>query len=431
MKNYTFIALFLGCFFTVFAGNNGYAQSTRYSFYFQESAKSSPQESILISPDCRYSVDQPYGYDLIRSPKEPGTPFCFSVKIPDGDYLITVVLGSRTEAGQTSVRAESRRSFIENVQTFPGQFKKEQFLVHKRSPFISETEAVKIKPREQSKLDWDEKLTFEINGAAPQLVSLHIEPAPSHTTLFLCGNSTVVNQDTEPWASWGQMIPRFFSRKVCIANYGESGESATSFIAGNRLKKVLSLVKPGDYIFVEFGHNDEKIKGPDKGPHTSFTEDMRFFVTEARKHGAIPVLLTPTERRSFGEDGRLNPTHGDYPEATRKLAAAEGTALIDLTEMSGILYEALGQEGSKNALVHYPAHTFPGQTTALADNTHFNNYGAYLIAQCVLQGIRSQKLKVAREIRNFKSFDPSRPQAFTNFVWTPSPFFELEKPEGN
>ncbi len=405
------------------------AQKTSYQFAFRK-AKSF-KGAIVIDSTSLYTPEIGYGYDMTPPPAKKKNAFCFSVNVPDGDYLVTLTLGDGKKDGCTTVRAESRRLFIENLVTKAGKRTTQQFLIHKRSPRISDTEQVKIKPREQGKLDWDDKLTFEINGSAPQLLALFIEPAPAHTTLFLCGNSTVVNQDQEPWGSWGQMIPRFFNQKVCIANYGESGESATSFIAGNRQKKVLSLLKPGDYVFVEFGHNDEKIKGEGKGPYTSFTQDMRTFITETKKRGGIPVLLTPTERRSVNAEGVLQPTHGDYPDATRKLAKEEGVALIDLTAMTQTLYNALGAEGSKQALVHYPANTFPGQDKPLADNTHFNPYGAYEIAKCVLQGIRDNKLKVAGNIKDFKSFDPAKPDAVSSFVWAPSPFLDLEKPEGN
>lgn len=441
MKNFKTFQLVFSLFFTAFTSVYCHAQPTSYRFRFQEGSPSEGKACIPVPSDCRYEplvasgptdTSAPeYGYDLIPGTAESGDAFCFSVRIPDGDYLVTALLGSKNKEGCTTIRTESRRSYIENYPTLAGQFHPVQFLVHKRSPYIHDTEQVKIKPRERDKLDWDEKLTFEINGTAPQLAELHIEPAPAHTTLFLCGNSTVVNQDREPWASWGQMIPRFFTSNVCIANYAESGESASSFMASNRLKKVLSLVKPGDYVFIEFGHNDEKIKGPDKGPFTSFTQEMRFFVTETRKHGATPVLITPTERRSFNAEGVWVPTHGEYPDATRQLAQEEETALIDLTAMTRTLYEALGKEGSKKALVHYPAHTFPGQSAALADNTHFNTYGACEIAKCVLQGIRTNKLKISDEIKDFTHFDPATPDDINRFVWIPSPFFELEKPEGN
>ena len=108
--------------------------------------------------------------------------------------------------------------------------------------------------------------------------SIRIEPAdPSVITVFLCGNSTVVDQDNEPWASWGQMIPHFFGTDVCIANYAESGESANTFIGAGRLKKALSQIKKGDYLFMEFGHNDQKQKGPGKGAYYSFMTSLKTF----------------------------------------------------------------------------------------------------------------------------------------------------------
>ncbi|MFA6873368.1 MAG: rhamnogalacturonan acetylesterase, partial [Bacteroidaceae bacterium] len=350
------------------------AQSTRYAFIFQPKSDLASQATTLVGKQTElihinakdhYTKEKGYGYDLIPNTSNTGKPFYFSVNIPDGDYKVTVVLGSKDQIGETSVRAESRRLFIENKKTKKRKYDTQSFLINKRSPAIKGGDYIKIKAREKGKLDWDDKLTFELNGSNPQLAALFIEPAPAHTTLFLCGNSTVVDQDTEPWASWGQMLPRFFDSQVCIANYAESGESATSFIAGNRLKKVLSEIKPGDYIFVEFGHNDEKIKGEGKGPFQSFITDLRKFVTEAKVRGAIPVLITPTERRFFNSDGTLKPTHGYYPDATRKLAEEEGVALIDLTQKSGIMYCAWGVEDSKKAFVQYPANTFPGQDKAL------------------------------------------------------------------
>ena len=126
-----------------------------------------------------------------------------------------------------------------------GEFRTFTFTVNKRTPKISDSEAVRIKPRERSKLNWDDKLTIEINGERPQCAAIRIEPDHRVPTLFLTGNSTVVDQDEEPWASWGQMIPRFFDAEVCFANYAESGECADTFIRAGRLKKALSQMKPG------------------------------------------------------------------------------------------------------------------------------------------------------------------------------------------
>ena len=283
----------------------------------------------------RYNEETGYGYDLTTTPEEGSTaPFFFSVNVPDGNYKVTVRLGSKKRAGNTTVRAESRRMFINNLSTKKKEFVECSFLVNKRNTRINATEEVRIKAREKGKLNWDDKLTLEFNGTAPACESITIEPADSSViTVFLCGNSTVVDQDNEPWASWGQMIPAFFDKNVCIANYAESGESANTFIAAGRLKKALSQMKAGDYIFMEFGHNDQKQKGPGKGAYYSFMTSLKTFIDEARLRGAHPVLVTPTQRRSFDENGRIRDTHEDYPEAMRWLAAKENVPLIDLNEM--------------------------------------------------------------------------------------------------
>ena len=390
-------------------------------------------KTYLLDEAPRYSEETGYGYDLVETPtKDSKSPFFFSVRVPDGNYKVTVRLGSRKQAGITTVRAESRRLFIESVPTKKKEFIERTFIVNKRNTHIDGNEYVRIKPREKRKLNWDDKLTLEFNGSVPVCESITIEPADTTvTTVFLCGNSTVVDQDNEPWASWGQMIPYFFDTNVCIANYAESGESANTFIAAGRLKKALSQMKKGDYLFMEFGHNDQKQKGPGKGAYYSFMTSLKTFIDEARLRGAHPVLVTPTQRRSFGPDGHIRDTHEDYPEAIRWLAEKENVPLIDLNEMTRTLYEAMGVEPSKRAFVHYPAGSYPGQTQDFADNTHFNPYGAYEIARCIVEGLKTQVPDLARHLKPFPAFDPARPDNPDNFHWDDSPFTEIEKPDGN
>lgn len=390
-------------------------------------------KTYLLDEAPRYSEETGYGYDLVETPtKDSKSPFFFSVRVPDGNYKVTVRLGSRKQAGITTVRAESRRLFIESVPTKKKEFIERTFIVNKRNTHIDGNEYVRIKPREKRKLNWDDKLTLEFNGSVPVCESITIEPADTTvTTVFLCGNSTVVDQDNEPWASWGQMIPYFFDTNVCIANYAESGESANTFIAAGRLKKALSQMKKGDYLFMEFGHNDQKQKGPGKGAYYSFMTSLKTFIDEARLRGAHPVLVTPTQRRSFGPDGHIRDTHEDYPEAMRWLAKKENVPLIDLNEMTRTLYEAMGVEPSKRAFVHYPAGSYPGQTQDFADNTHFNPYGAYEIARCIVEGLKTQVPDLARHLKPFPTFDPAHPDNPDNFHWDDSPFTEIEKPDGN
>lgn len=381
----------------------------------------------------RYSETTGYGFDLLPAPEKGGTkPFYFSVKVPDGNYKVTVRLGSKKQAGITTVRAESRRMFLADIRTKKGQFVEKTFIVNKRNPHIASNEYVRIKPREKSKLNWDDKLTLEFNGAAPVCESVTITPADSSvTTVFLCGNSTVVDQDNEPWASWGQMVPQFFDDRVCIANYAESGESSNTFIRANRLKKALSQMKKGDYLFIEFGHNDEKQRQPGYGAWYSYMYSLKIYIDEARRKGAIPIIVTPTQRRRFAADGKLVPTHGEYPDAARWIARKENVPLIDLTEMTTQLFDAMGEEGTKHAFVHYPAGTYPGQKVAFADNTHFNPYGAYEIAKCIVLGIQKSLPGLAQHLNIPLKFDPSHPDDLNSFHWDQSPFTEIEKPDGN
>lgn len=357
--------------------------------------------------------------------------FYFSVAVPEGNYKVTAVLENPQRNSVTMIRAESRRLMVEPVKTPKGKQRVVSFVVNIRQPHITAGKQVKLKPRENGKLDWDDKLTLEFTGEHPGISSLMIERVTDPVTVYLVGNSTVVDQEEEPWAAWGQMIPCFFLPGVAIANHAESGLTLGSFMNSGRLEKVLGLIKPGDYLFIEFGHNDQKEKGPEDGAYKSYTERLQYFVTSAREKGAIPVIVTSTARRSFDANGQSQNTLGDYPDAARKVAADHHVPLIDLNKMTTALYDALGVEDSKKALVHYPANTFPGQEKALQDNTHFNPYGAYELARCVIEGIRENKLELAKYLVDKPAFNPAQPDRPEQFYWPLSPKRSVTKPDGN
>lgn len=379
-----------------------------------------------------WSAEKSYGYDLGTAPK-PGKPFYFSVSIPEGNYNVTLTLGSTSDSAFTTVKAESRRLLLENVATRPGGFITKTFTLNVRRPEIKGGTRVSLKPRELNKLDWDNKLTFEFNGPAPAIRAITITPNKTAVTVFLAGNSTVVDQDEEPWASWGQMFPRFFKPGVAIANHAESGLTLGSFLGSKRLEKVLSIMKKGDYLFIEFGHNDQKEKGVNDGPYKSYTERLKLFIRETKAKGGIPVVVTSTSRRSFDSStGKTVNTLGDYPTAARKVATEERVALIDLNAMTTTLYDALGVEPSKKAFVHYPANTWPGQEKALADNTHFNSYGAYEIAKCIVEGVKKNVPGLKKYLLNdTPAFNPAAPDNVNTWSLPASPASSLIKPDGN
>lgn len=375
-----------------------------------------------------------YGYDVIPAPKAGGkTPFYFSVKVPDGNYKVTVTLGSKKRAGQTVVRAESRRLFVENACTEKGDFKTYSFIVNKRSPQIDKKHTVKVKPRELGYLNWDDRLTLEFNGASPAVKSIVITPDTTGTTIWLCGNSTVVDQNTEPYASWGQMIPRWFDEHVAIANHAESGLTAGSFLAQKRLDKILCGMKPGDFVLCEFGHNDQKEHRPGDGAWYNFSRNLKVFVDRVREAGGNIIFVTPTQRRRFDNAQKhIVESHGEYPDVMRAVARREGVPVIELHDMTRTFFETLGFEDSKRALVHYPAGTFPKQTKDLADNTHFNPYGAYEVAKMVVSGMKQLKLPFVTYLRaDFNGFNPAMPDDPASFKWYPSARSDVTKPDGN
>ena len=364
----------------------------------------------------------------------------FSVQVPDGNYRITVTVGSKKRKAETVVRAESRRLMVEDVKTARGQLIDCSFIVNKRSPrFMMTTkdgvreETVRLKDREKSYLNWDDSLTLEFNGPAPAVSRIRIEPDTTATTIFLCGNSTVVDQNAEPWASWGQMIPRWFDSRVAVSNHAESGLTARSFLAGNHLEKILTMMRPGDYVVCEFGHNDEKEHLPGDGAWYHYVYNLKVFVDKVRQAGGHIIFCTPTQRRFWQDDNQhIKDTHGDFPAAMRSVAERENVPIIDLNEKTRTFFETLGYEDSKRALVHYPANTYSGQDQPLADNTHFNPYGAYEVAKMVVQGMIDLNLPVVNGLRDdWKPFDPAHPDDFNLFRWYDAISLDTRKPDGN
>jgi lysophospholipase L1-like esterase len=413
-----------------------YAQQPT-SFKFSFGPKEAPGY-IKVDPSLKYSPETGWGFDFGTMPtavdrggKDLITsgfctsykPFFFSVKLPEGNYDVKIITGDREQEANATIRAESRRLLFEKIKTASGEFKSLTATINIRIPLIAGTaDSVKRKPREMNKLDWDDKLTLEFNDSRPCICTVEITKNEKAVTIFLAGNSTVVDQDDDPWASWGQIIPRFFNAGLAISNQAESGLSLGSFLSSNRLKKVLNMMKPGDYLFIEFGHNDQKEKGPDDGAFKSYSDRMRLFVNEFRKKGGIPVIVSPANRRSFDENGIITNSLGDYPDAGKQVALELNVPFIDLNGMTKVLYESLGVEKSKNAFVIYPANTFPGQSKPLNDNTHFNSYGAYQLAKCIIEGIKKNVPDLTKYlIKGLPDFDPSRPDPFEKFSLPLSP----------
>ena len=244
-------------------------------------------------------------------------------------------------------------------------------------------------------------------------------------TIYMIGDSTMANKKLDggnPERGWGFVLPGFFSEKVAIENHAQNGRSTKSFIDEGHWDEVVSKIKPGDYVFIQFGHNDEKPK-PDRhtDPGTTFDENLRKFVRETREKGGIPVLFNSVVRRNFGENPNaiaaddfrpekadaveegdtLIDTHGKYLDSPRNVAKEMGVAFIDLNKATKELVESMGVEGSKKLFMWVPAGVSPACPKGRQDNTHFNIYGARQVAKLAVQAIEKQIPELGKYVRYY------------------------------
>ncbi|MFC5462670.1 rhamnogalacturonan acetylesterase [Massilia niabensis] len=389
-----------------------------------------PTGFTQVAPDAAYSAARGYGFEPVAQEDSARASY-FSVDLPEGNYTVTVTLAGDKAPVTTTVKSELRRLMLENVQAPAGQPVTRSFVANVRTARIAPVPGVpagevKLKaPREteQEAWNWDGRLTLEFNGD-PKAVR-RVEIAPSNVpTVFLLGDSTVSDQPGEPYNSWGQMLPRFFKPGVAVANHAQSGETYRDSLARRRIDKIVSSMKPGDTVIMQFGHNDQKqIKDGRSGPFTTYKAEIKTHVDMVRARGGLPVLVSPVERRAFDEAGKVKPSLLEYAEAARQTAKELGVPFIDLNTMSQTMYAALGVEGSKAAFAS-PA---PGKL----DNTHHNSYGSYLLAKAIGLGLRQAGVPVAAQLLPDFRFDPARPDPVAGFAVPPSPSRATARPLGD
>jgi pectin methylesterase-like acyl-CoA thioesterase/lysophospholipase L1-like esterase len=331
-------------------------------------------------------MDQPYGYvfkDCFLTSDAPAQTVYLGR--PWRDYARTVFINSwmgkhiREEGWHNwdKVHAEKTTYYAEYNSQGPGGS------MEKRVPWA------KVLTDEQAK----QYTIATILGVDQGWPTLGVQEAAS-TRIYLAGDSTV--EDVSPGQGikkgWGQQIRPYFMKDVQFINKARGGRSTKSFIHEGLLQEILSEIKANDFLFIQFGHNDQKIEDETRGtdPYSTYQEYLTHYITGARDKGAIPILLTPVNRRTFDEQGKLVNSLDEYPEAMRQLAASMQVPLIDLWEKSMKLYEELGPEETKKFFSWYE--TKNPDTTV--DDTHFSAYGATRIAELVIEGIQEIGLPI-------------------------------------
>lgn len=297
----------------------------------------------------------------------------FIVDVPNGNYIVSLLIGDAIAATDTTLKTNGEHLVLNHYKTVAGQFAREQFGVNVR----------------------DGKLKLSFGGLAPRINALEITASSQQVTIYLAGDSTVTDPvpGNFPFSGWGQMLNYYFKHDVVVANHAIGGRSTKSFIDEGRLDRIREEMKEGDFLFIQFGHNDQKKdEARYTDPTTTYPEYLKRYIDAARSVKATPVLLTSVHRRYYDQAGKLIDTHKAYLEAVRQLAAEEQVALIDLAEKSRQLFEQLGPEGTTALFLWGEPGEWLNYSNGIRDNTHFQEQGGLSIAKLVVWGIQELQL---------------------------------------
>src|SRR5215203_5358006 len=233
---------------------------------------------------------------------------------------------------------------------------------------------------------------IQIRTLASALLLTAFTFAEPRIALHLAGDSTMAAKlpTKRPETGWGEMLQQYFdSSAVRVVNHAQNGRSTRTFISEGRWQAIVDSLHPGDYVFIQFGHNDESKDKIDRyTPPADYRANLLRFVRETRAKNATPVLFTPVARRRFHTKGDFYDTHGEYPDIVRLLAAAEKVALIDMTRTSGEMLKLIGQDASVGMFLQLAPGENPNYPNGVQDNTHFSPFGARIMASLAVEGIR-------------------------------------------
>ena len=228
-----------------------------------------------------------------------------------------------------------------------------------------------------------------------------IMPDKKKVKIFLAGDSTIAIKETKafPETGWGMPFVHFWDSTVTVVNKAKNGRSTKTFLSEGLWKSIMDEAKDGDYVFIQFGHNDESVEKKERySTPDTFKMNLSRFIKETRDKKAIPVLFTPVSRRKFDKEGLAVETHKEYSALTREVALEQNVLFIDLDEKSRSLYQQFGPEHSKLLFLQLQPGEHPNYPDGRNDNTHFNELGARLIAQLVLKELKGLNIELTNRI---------------------------------
>ena len=229
------------------------------------------------------------------------------------------------------------------------------------------------------------------------LLMAAVHAVPRHT-IWLAGDSTMAPKLAEkrPETGWGEMLPFFVDSAFRVSNHALNGRSTRTFLSEGRWQAIVDSLQEGDWVFIQFGHNDESVEKVDRyTPPADFRRNLARMVGDVRAHHANPVLLTPVRRRKYDAAGALVDTHGEYPDLTRAVARELGVPLVDMHRSSGELLSRLGPDSSVALFLQEEPGESPSYPQGVHDNTHFRPRGALEMARLAVMELRALHLPLS------------------------------------
>lgn len=366
--------------------------------------------ATAYSPDLKYGFSDPAQVACFdRGTSDPlKSDFCapaagtsFNLDLPNGDYTITVTAGDEMSATDVAITAESIVKLPETSKS-AGSYVEQSFDI--------------------ALVDGQLNLTF--TGTSPKINAIVVTKLPDRTpgdqpTVYIAGDSTVQTYDPywRPQAGWGQMLPRFFDNQVLFNNKAIGGRSSKTFITEGRLDDILRQIRPNDYFFIQFGHNDATISIPERYASVpDYKNYLKTFVIGARQRGATPVLVTPMGRRSFDPNtGIFNVSFADYVQGMKEVADELQVKLVDLSAMSVAYYNSLGPIGTLAVFLHVDPGIYQAFPNGNADDTHFQEYGAIQLARMIAGSVKTLGLPLSANVLDLTppADVPSKPTGLT------------------
>ncbi|WP_054940624.1 GDSL-type esterase/lipase family protein [Paenibacillus ihuae] len=395
--------------------NVGYNQPPHSGFYLGTEATAFPKANLALTgvpelpeqvyhfdfgtdtaagttaiQDNVYTQETGYGFENISGIKVGTSNVTlpenakFAVNLPNANYKVTLKLGDDSRGSSVGVKSE----------------------------FVQKLAVTSVNAGESREYSYDValvdgQLEFIFSGTAINVQELIITKYPEKTpgtgtTIYMAGDSTMQSYSSmqAPQEGWGQQFGRYFDSGVVIQNDAIGGRSSKSFMVDGRLDTILQQIKPGDYFFISFGHNDASAGIPDRyASPADYKLYLTRYVNGAKQRGATPVLLTPVGRRDFNTvTQEFNVSFPEYVKAAKEVAEEQGIALVDLSQLSIAYYDKIGLSATEKIFLYANPGEYPKYPNGISDNTHFSSYGAKVIAALVAGAVKDLNLGISPSV---------------------------------